>query len=286
MSEPALGDWIGRRETAHDLIPSSACLRMAATLDRAPLDAGQALPMPWHWMAFLPDARQSVLGEDGHPRRGGFLPPVELPRRMWAAGRLRQLAPVPVDRPLRRESEIVEVKDKDGRSGRLVFVTVRHTIRDAAGVGLLEEWQDIVYRDAPVPGQAAPAGEPAPPDATWKRRVDPDPALLFRFSALTFNGHRIHYDRPYATSVEGYPGLVVHGPLLATLLLDGLRHEGGVSEAPAWFEFRAMRPVFDGAPFWVCGRPSDDGVHALWIEDAQGMLCMRATAGLFGERVA
>lgn len=272
-----LNDWVGRCESGEDLITPAACARMAATLDREPPPAGAPLPEPWHWMAFLPQVRQSGLGEDGHPARGGFLPPVELPRRMWAAGRMRFEAPTPVGRTLRRNSEITRVADKTGRSGRLVFVTVRHTITDDVGKLLIEEDQDIVYRDAPAPGQPAPPGEAAPQDAAWRRRVDPEPVRLFRFSALTFNGHRIHYDRPYAIGVEGYPGLVVHGPLLATLLLDGLRHEGGVQRV-AEFSFRAVRPVFDGSPFWVCGRDDGDQGFALWIEDHEGFVCMQAQA--------
>lgn len=271
-----LEDWIGRRETQTDTITASACARMAATLDRPDCAQPESVPAPWHWLAFLPQAPQSSLDVDGHPVRGGFLPPIDLPRRMWAAGRMRFLAPVPVGVPLTRVSEIVSVDEKAGRSGRLVFVTVRHTIGSQAGDLLVEE-QDIVYREAARPG-AVLAGEPAPDDPQWSREIRPDPALLFRFSALTFNAHRIHYDRRYATEAEGYGGLVVHGPLLATLLLDALRHEGGVPGVGT-FEFRAVRPVLDTGPFRLQGRVDADGGHSLWVADSDGALCMRARAG-------
>ena len=169
---------------------------------------------------------------------------------------------------------------KDGRTGPLVFVTVRHTCRDASGAAAIVEEQDIVYRDHPSAGGAAPAAVATPGEAAWSREVCADPLLLFRYSALTFNGHRIHYDRPYATGVEGYPGLVVHGPLLATLLLDLVRCEWPEARIGE-FEFRAMRPLFDGAAFRICGDPVGDGRHIrLWAEDGSGSLCMDALATL------
>jgi 3-methylfumaryl-CoA hydratase len=167
-------------------------------------------------------ARHSEIGPDGHPKRGGFLPPVPLPRRMWAGSRLTFVQPVRVGDALTRESRILDVSGKEGRTGHLVFVTVRHDYSLASGLAITEE-HDIVYRDNPQPGQPAPKPTPAPTDSQFSREIVPDPVLLFRYSALTFNGHRIHYDRSYVTEVEGYPGLIVHGPLIATLLLDLLR---------------------------------------------------------------
>ncbi|MEO8808071.1 MAG: MaoC family dehydratase N-terminal domain-containing protein, partial [Burkholderiaceae bacterium] len=233
-----------------------------------------------HWLYFLPIAPMSAVGTDGHPTRGGFLPPVPLPRRMWAASRLVFHRPLQVGDTLTRVSEITDVQLKEGKSGPLVFVKLMHTVMSSDGATAITEEQDIVYRDDPNPGDAPAAAKPAPPDADWCRELQPDPVLLFRYSALTFNGHRIHYDRPYATSVEGYPGLVVHGPLIATLLIDHLRRH--LPEATvARFEFRALRPLFDGAPFMLNGQPAPDGHSVrLWARDAGGALCMEASAAL------
>jgi 3-methylfumaryl-CoA hydratase len=180
------------------------------------------LPELWHWLYFLPHARQSEIGPDGHPKRGGFLPPVPLPRRMWAGGRLEWIKPLVVGDAIERTSTIQSVTHKSGRTGDLIFVLVRHEISNAAGIALTEE-HDIVYRDAPAPDDKPVTPTAAPSDATWTKTIHPDDVLLFRYSALTFNGHRIHYDRRYVTEVEGYPGLIVHGPLIATLLVDLVR---------------------------------------------------------------
>jgi 3-methylfumaryl-CoA hydratase len=222
--------------------------------------------------------RHSQVGRDGHPERGDFLPPVPLPRRMWAGGRMRWHAPVHIGDALTRHSRIVSVAHKTGRSGELVFVVVRHEIHTDGGLALTEE-HDIVYRASPgTAGEAAPASAPATSTAAWQRTVVPDPVLLFRYSALTFNGHRIHYDRSYATQVEGYPGLVVHGPLLATLLVDLLRRERP-DAALLGFDFRALRPVFDTAPFTLCGEPgAQSGRVELWVRDCEGALAMQAHA--------
>jgi len=224
---------------------------------------------------------QSDVGPDGHAKRGGFLPPVPLPRRMWAGSQMEFRRPLRIGDDIARTSRIVDVTEKSGSSGALVFVKVRHDVSvhgDPAPA--LTEYHDIVYREAPKPGAAPAAPRPAPSSAAWQRTIVPDDVLLFRYSALTFNGHRIHYDRRYVTEVEGYPGLIVHGPLLATLLLDLVRRN-----APqAWvtrFDFRAMRPVFDLHPFTVCGQPAADGASvALWIRDHEGALAMDATATL------
>lgn len=272
-----LRSWIGRTETIEDRVGTFPVAALSATLDRddpAPM-AGDVLPALWHWLYFLPRARQSELGEDGHPRRGGFLPPVPLPRRMWAGGRLTFAAPLRVGQEVTRTSEIVDVTLKEGRSGNLVFVLVRHKVSTPDGHALTEE-HDIVYRDPPAPGEAPPAARMAP-EAVWRRDITADDVLLFRYSALTFNGHRIHYDRRYVTEVEGYPGLIVHGPLLATLMADLFRRETG--QAMSSFKFRALRPVFDVTPFSVCGAPRAGGA-SLWIADREGRLCMEAEAGV------
>ncbi len=253
---------------------------LAATLDiEIPWpQPGDALPPLWHWLYFLPFPRQSELGPDGHAKRGGFLPPVELPRRMWAGGRVEFHRPLRVGDTVTRTSRIVDVTFKQGRSGALIFVLVRHEIVNVGGVALTEE-HDIVYRDhrrekEVVQGEPSPSPQLAPEAATWERVVHPDDVLLFRYSALTFNGHRIHYDRRYATEVEGYPGLVVHGPLLATLLVNLVP-----SKAVTKFEFRAVRPVFDTGPFSVAGKAQgDEKTIRLWAKDQTGAVAMNATA--------
>jgi 3-methylfumaryl-CoA hydratase len=272
-----LKSWIGREEAREDVATAVPVEALSATLDRDDPRprAGDKLPPLWHWLYFLPLHRQSELGPDGHAKRGGFLPPVPLPRRMWAGGRLAFHRPLRVGEPIRRVSTIADVSLKEGRTGPLVFVLVRHEISGPAGLGIVEE-HDIVYRDAPRPGETAPPPRRAQTDAAWRREIVPDDVLLFRYSALTFNGHRIHYDRRYVTEVEGYPGLIVHGPLIATLLVDLVRRH---SEARlAAFRFRAVRPLFDIAPFAVCGAPEGGGKAALWAADAEGFLAMEAEA--------
>ncbi|MGK8206402.1 FAS1-like dehydratase domain-containing protein [Burkholderia cenocepacia] len=273
----SLDAWLGRTETLADHITVFPLNALAATLDRAA--PGEVVPPLWHWLYFLPVAPTAELGPDGHPRRGGFLPPVPLPRRMWAGGRFTFHAPLHAGRRATRESTIAHIEDKTGRSGRLVFVTVRHRI-ESDGVPCIDEEHDIVYRAAPQPGAAAQRPVAAPAGEAWSRVVTADAVLLFRYSALTFNGHRIHYDRPYVTQEEGYPGLVVHGPLIATLLVD-LVHRERPDATLASFAFRAVRPTFDGQPFTLCGRPSDDGrTIELWAKDRDGWLTMQATATL------
>lgn len=273
--------WVGRSEESADRITQAPIRLLQATLDYSDASAlPDALPPLWHWLYFLPGERQSNIGIDGHPRRGGFLPPVALPRRMWAGGRLQFLRPLAVDTPIQRRSTIANVQSKSGRSCQLVFVTVLHEIGDAQGVAIREE-QDIVYRDAPPPaaaGTPTPAPQPAPTDEQYSRIVIPDPVLLMRFSALTFNGHRIHYDRPYAMHEEGYPGLVVHGPLIAMLLMEELRrrHPGKTIRA---FDFKAVSPLFDTAPFTVNGK-LEGHTARVWARGPQGQLAMQASIEL------
>ncbi len=276
-------EWIGRQESIDDLVTPTPIAALSATLNwpaERPA-AGTMVPPLWHWLYFLPLAQQSEIGEDGHPRRGGFLPPVPLPRRMWAGSQLQFHAPLRVGDPITRTSTIADVTEKSGRTGSLVFVKVRHDIRkkDTKDIAI-SEFHDIVYRDLPQPGAPAPEPTKAPADARWEMQWTPDDVLLFRYSALTFNGHRIHYDRRYVTEVEGYPGLVVHGPLIATLLLDLVRRNLPDATVSA-FEFRAVRPTFDLHPFTVCGAPSDERQSVrLWAKDHDGYLTMSATAQL------
>jgi 3-methylfumaryl-CoA hydratase len=275
-----LKTWIGRSETIEDTVTPVPVAALSATLDRDDPRPrpGDPLPPLWHWLYFLPLHRQSEIGPDGHAKRGGFLPPVPLPRRMWAGSRFAFHRPLRVGEAVRRTSTIADITHKEGRTGPLVFVLVRHEIAGEGGGGpALVEEHDIVYREAPAPGEAAPAPRPASTEAAWRRDIVPDDVLLFRYSALTFNGHRIHYDRRYVTEVEGYPGLIVHGPLIATLLVDLLRRN---VEAPLTrFAFRAVRPLFDTASFAVCGAPSDGGDRAsVWAQDAEGFLAMQAEA--------
>jgi 3-methylfumaryl-CoA hydratase len=274
-----LRKWTGKTETATDLITPTPLAALSATLDlEAPRPlAGDAVPPLWHWIYFLETHRQSELSPDGHAKLGGLLPPVPLPRRMWAGGRFEFRRPLRLGETFTRTSRIVDVQEKKGRTGTLVFVVVRHEIGNAEGIALTEE-QDLVYRAHARPGDPAPAPQPAPNGAVWERVVQPDDVLLFRYSALTFNGHRIHYDRRYATETEGYPGLVVHGPLIATLLLDLLRRHIPHADV-ARFEFRAVSPLFDTSPFKVCGKPESHGkTISLWATDTGGALAMIATA--------
>ena len=269
--------WVGRRQSSDDVIAATPVRALAATLDHtaAPVQPGDLLPPLWHWLYFLPAPAASQLDVDGHPRRGDFLPPVPLPRRMWAASRVDFAADLHVGDAVQRVSTIESVQHKQGRSGELVFVTVLHRVsRD--GQLALEERQRLVYRDAR--SAAAPPPQAAPAAAQWMRTLEPDPVLLFRYSALTFNSHRIHYDRDYATAVEGYPGLVVQGPLTATLLLDLLQRERP-GAALASFEFRAVRPLFAGSGMSLQGRMDGRAVQ-LWALDADGALAMAASAEL------
>ncbi len=318
-----LKQWIGRSESASELLATGPARALAATLGRerriagsgltdkgltdtglaepgladggvsdGGLADGDALPPLWHWIYFWTPTPASGLGPDGHARKGGFLPPVPLPRRMWAGGRLRFDAPLRLGELADKTSTIGEVSVKQGSAGPLAFVTVAHTISQHGRICVHEE-HDIVYRDPARAGgvsggsggssssvASGAASKPAPTDAHWSQTVEPGPVLLFRYSALTFNGHRIHYDRPYATEVEGYPGLIVHGPLVATMLVELLQRELPDRALQA-FSFRALSPLFDTEGFSLHGKLSDDGhVAHLWAANARGELAMQAEARL------
>jgi len=277
----SLQQWIGKQGEQTDLITLAPMKALAATLDRddASINAGSPLPPLWHWLYFLSPTNQSGLATDGHAKKGGFLPPIPLPRRMWAGSRIQFIHPLLAGQKIKRLSTIKSIEVKTGRSGELVFVCVQHEIENDSGVALIEH-HDIVYRDKPsdpAESQPVPSPVPAPEQESFSMEIFPDPVLLFRYSALTFNSHRIHYDRDYVTSVEGYPGLIVHGPLLATLLVELLQ-----VNLPACsirkFEFKAIRPVFDNNGITVCGQQTNAAEIALWIKDHDGFLCMQASA--------
>lgn len=272
-----LRTWVGRTETTEDLVTQVPLQALAATLDREATHLN-TVPPCWHWLYFLPLYRQSAIGIDGHPKRGGFLPPVPLPRRMWAGSQITFHAPMRVGQHISRTSRIADVRLKEGKTGPLVFVNVDHELR-VEGQQAITERHDIVYRDMPALGAPPAPGIPTPEDAKWSRTIEPSDVLLFRYSALTFNGHRIHYDRRYVTEVEGYPGLVVHGPLIATLLLDLLRHNLPDAQV-AGFSFRAVRPLFDTAPFTIFGELKNPDTVMLWARTPDGFLAMDATATL------
>ena len=274
----SLNKWIGERESAVDYITVPGTHRLAAMLDRDdPFPKmGDPFPIGWHAILFPRVVRHSQIGPDGHPQRGDFLPPVPLPRRMFAGKRVFFQDTLKVGDEVRRESVIENVEPKQGRTGEMVFVTVRTDIHSPRGLAITEE-QKIVYRDDPAPGAAPPPPQQAPAKAEWEKIITPDPVLLFRFSALTFNGHRIHYDLPYVTQVEGYPGLIVNGGL-STLLLFELAREHGPAPIVR-FSSRNVRPLIVGHPIHICGAPSaDDKTAKLWVTNHEGALALTADA--------
>jgi 3-methylfumaryl-CoA hydratase len=273
-----LRSWIGRTTSAGDVITRRLAQELRVTLDRdgPPFRDGDVCPLAIHWCLAPPMVPQSRLGPDGHPARGDFLPPVPLPRRMWAAGRLEFNDALRVGDAVERHSKIADVNIKEGRSGRLCFVTVDHEVSTARGLALKER-HDIVYRDAPS-GNAAKPNAPARDEsrkAQWSETKGADAVMLFRYSALTFNGHRIHYDRQYVTEVEGYPGLIVHGPLQATLLVEFAASIRSVG--PRVFSFRALNPLFDGQEFTLNAAESEGGLD-LWIAGPDGRTTMAGKA--------
>jgi 3-methylfumaryl-CoA hydratase len=279
VSLEKLKDWIGREQSMDDLAAPFPVRALIATFDEQDPEPknGDPLPPLWHWLYFLDAAPQSRIGPDGHAERGDFLPPVPLPRRMWAGSRFAfDGEPLRIGETIRRRSRIKSVEPKTGSTGAMVFVTVEHAVSGPRGVSFVEE-HDIVYREAAKPGEKPRTPKPAPVDATWKKAIMADPVLLFRFSALTFNGHRIHYDQPYVTGTEGYPGLVVHGPLMGMLQME-LARRSNPDRSPRSFEFRALSPVFAGAAFSVQGRREADGSVTTWIADRDGGLAQQGKA--------
>lgn len=269
-----LDAWIGRMETSVARLDGWPLAGLHAALDnKEAVESGTALPPTGQWLYFQPLAPQSGLGPDGHPERGGFLPPIELPRRMWAASDMTYHRPMCVGDEVEKRSRIANVSSKSGRTGTLAFVTVEHSYL-RSGMLMLSETQTLVYREAPSPGEPPPPPQPAPDGALWSHEATPDSRLLFRYSAVTFNAHRIHYDEPYARQVEGYPGLVVHGQLTATLLIEAFRRERPAF-AIGGFSFRAMRPVFAGTTIHLEGAGDGDG-YRLWARDQDGAVIVEA----------
>jgi 3-methylfumaryl-CoA hydratase len=288
MSESALNiaelrGWIGRTEIVEEVIAATPARMLAAMLDHddPPPRPGDPIPPLSHWTYLIPSHRQSELAEDGHAMRGGFMPPVPLPRRMFAGGRIQFLKPIRIGEKAKRTGLVTDLVAKQGRSGQLVFASVRQEIEGEDGLALIEE-QDIVYREHPGTTTPASTAEPrAPLAATHQRSFLPDEAMLFRYSALLFNAHRIHYDRRYVTAVEGYPGLVVHGQLVATCLADLAVRTW--HKPLASFSFRAQQPLFDGSPFTACGAMKGNDLE-LWASNATGAVTMIAQAGFAQDR--
>ena len=268
-------DWIGRSEESSDVLePARSNALLAATGKAGEGQAGDEMPLLHHWLYFWNVQPPAGLGEDGHPAKGGFLPPVPLPRRMWAGGRLKFVKPLVLGDTVHKTSKILDIKEKAGKTGKLVFVTVEHRLAGAGGLAIVEE-QDLVYREPAASGSIAPPSiDGAQAQAPWCERIETDTVLLFRYSALTMNGHRIHFDLPYARDEEAYPGLVVHGPLQASLLIDLAARN---RTAPiSHFTFRGQQPAFAGAPLYICGESDGDAV-SLWTEQG-GTRNMVATA--------
>jgi 3-methylfumaryl-CoA hydratase len=267
--------WVGKKEESKDCIYTTPARALALTLNDMDFAAevGKPLPGLWYWLYFLPMAPMAEVGPDGHPKRGGFLPPIALERRMWASSRLQFHHDLRIGEEIFKTSEILKISEKEGKAGKMVFVTVKHLIQSQAGVAIEEE-QDIVY--LPMPKSfIQPPPNPLPAELDWQERYPVDPVLLFRFSALTFNGHKIHYDWRYATKVENYPGLVVHGPLQALLLFESAKkHHPG--KHPASYRFRAVRPLFDFDTVSICGKANPDGGTDLYTANTDDNIGMQA----------
>jgi 3-methylfumaryl-CoA hydratase len=272
-----LRQWIGRSTQAADIVTAQLTKGLRATLflEIGDPKTGDAAPFTVHWCLAQPVFPMSELGPDGHPTRGGFLPPVPLPRRMWAGGELEFFDSLRVGDEVTRTSRIADVTMKTGSTGTLCFVSVDHLIATPRGTAIRER-HDIVYRDVPAAPSAPAQPAPAPPPAQHREGHMADTVLLFRYSALTFNGHRIHYDREYVTKVEGYPGLIFHGPMQAALLVEfaAKLHDGA---APKKFSYRGVQPLFEGSEFSVNANATRTGMD-LWVANSAGQPTMKGTA--------
>ena len=272
--------WAGRTETRREPLDPWPVRGLLALLDdeRQPA-AGEAAPLLAQWLWFAPMVPQAQIDEDGHPKRGGFLPPVELPRRMWAGSDITFHAPMVLGAEVAKSMIIADISLKQGGSGPLVFVNVDNAYREAGTDRLLlEERQILVYREPPAPGAPAPKGRSAPSSSAWSEAATISTARMFRYSAVTFNAHRIHYDTDYTRDVEGYPGTLVQGQLLATLMLRAWQN-ANPGTAPATFSFRGMQPVFAGEAIHLEGAPGEGGGWDLWVRDDAGVLRMSGTVG-------
>ncbi|MVW77372.1 FAS1-like dehydratase domain-containing protein [Bordetella sp. 02P26C-1] len=261
MTSTTPADWIGSSESVADNLDVGHAARIAATLGQPAPAVGDALPALWQWAFFIKPVQADGIGVDGHPARGGFLPPADDRNRMWAGGRVTFHSPLRVGVAAERNSTVIDVREKVGRTGALLFVTVRHHYLQE-GALTIEEEQDIVYRQPSPPKLTGT--EPAPA-SQWCETIEPSPLLLFRYSAVTFNGHRIHYDHPYVTETEGYPGLVVHGPLIATFMVAAFRQANPDARLDH-LSYRGLRPLIAPTPFEVAGRVVEPGQAELWAE--------------------
>ncbi|MEN3145640.1 MaoC family dehydratase N-terminal domain-containing protein [Ochrobactrum sp. WV_118_8] len=277
MDIAKLTPWIGRNETRKAFVDAWPIEGLKALLDHAEAaEQGAIAPLLSQWLYFGPTVAQSQIDVDGHPKRGGFLPPVALPRRMWAASDIRFHTPLRIGAPVIKTAEIADVSLKQGESGALVFVKVMNRYESDDTLAIEEE-QTLVYRDHPPAGSVAPTGKQAPAAPAWSERHCPDETMVFRYSAVTFNAHRIHYDRDYATGTEGYPGVIVQGQLLATLMLNAC--PAGTDQKIRRFSFRGVQPVFTNETVFAEGRENDAGFD-LWIRDDKGVVRMTGTATL------
>ncbi|MCC2597403.1 MaoC family dehydratase N-terminal domain-containing protein [Pusillimonas sp. MFBS29] len=261
MTTPDLDAWIGRQESSEDNIDIGHIRKVALTLDMPAPAPGAPLPLLWQWALFTDGVPYSALGGDGHPERGGFLPPADTRNRMWAGGRVEFIQPLRVGGKAHKTSTILAIKEKTGSTGKLLFVTVGHKYTQGDSLCISEE-QDIVYRE---PSPPKLQGSTPTPASQWSESIDPSPIMLFRYSAITFNGHRIHYDHPYTTQKEGYPGLVVHGPMIATLMCRAFTH-AHPDKVPVSLSYRGLRPLVSPKPFNVQGALAEDGIAQLWAE--------------------
>ncbi len=276
-----LKKWVGRKRSERDIVAPNQAMAMAATLDLDPeaFGKGAVLPEFWHWIYFMHPVRRSRLGEDGHELRGDFMPPVELPRRMWAGGRVRFLRSIVIGTTIDRTSEIISIDQKHGRTGPLVLTTVRHIIGDAGGP-CVEEEQDIVYCEIPKSGESPQQQATLPADVQWRETFLPDAVTLFRYSALMFNAHRIHFDYPFTTEVEGYRGLLVHGPLTATLLLEAAKRN--VQRELASFRYRGLAPLFNDELITLAGNTEQENETELWAAGPSGVVAMQGAVSWRG----
>jgi 3-methylfumaryl-CoA hydratase len=275
-NEDSFSAWIGKSETNNDTIDARPVRLMRTIMDsdfNAPNN--DELPPLWHWLYFPTTATLDELGPDGHPKLGGFLPPVELPRRMWAGGRLQFFRPLRIGDQVEKKSSIKDIATKNGRTGKLCFVTVVHEFMVSGDLCIREE-HDIVYRENAKTGITSPSPPAAPDNCDWSRSIKPGPVMLFRYSALTFNGHRIHYDVDYCRDVEGFEGRVFHGPLTATLLVD-LAVRNNPDKPLRSFDFRAISPLFDTKSFLIAGQ-NHDKMSEIWAQNSDGRLAMKAEA--------
>ena len=261
MSTTDLSAWLGKSQTVIDRMDPGHAARIAVTLGRSIPELGAVLPSLWHWAFFLETVPIAQTGTDGHPARGSFLPPAEKRNRMWAGGRVEFDGGLVVGTDAQKTSTVTAIKEKAGRTGSLLFVTVKHEIVQNGKLVVSEE-QDIVYREPSAP--KLQGTEPAP-ESQWKQAVDPSAVLLFRYSAVTFNSHRIHYDYPYVTEKEGYPGLVIHGPLIATLMCQAFA-QSHPRATLKHLSYRGLRPLIAPTAFDVAGTVTALGEAKLWAE--------------------